>query len=148
MLHGSVLQSHSMVRFPMETPLPGNKPHMRSGFVIRERFFMNNWETVALHRKWISLQRKSAMTKASDATLTSCRETGLGGNQCVQFPLMFLAYTEWSMLQNDIAQDPKTYGATFCPIILGSDKTTVSVATGQNEYYPLYMSNGLVHNNL
>jgi len=61
---------------------------------------------------------------------------------------MFLAYTEWSMLQNDIAQDPKTHGATFCLIILGSDKTTVSVATGQNEYYPLYMSNGLVHNNL
>ncbi|KAI1783291.1 hypothetical protein LXA43DRAFT_977191 [Ganoderma leucocontextum] len=30
--------------------------------------------------------------------------------------------------------------------MFGSDKTTVSVATGQNEYYPLYMSNGLVHN--
>ncbi|KAI0072406.1 hypothetical protein K474DRAFT_1686643 [Panus rudis PR-1116 ss-1] len=26
------------------------------------------------------------------------------------------------------------------------DKTTVSVATGHNEYYPLYLSNGLVHN--
>ena len=34
----------------------------------------------------------------------------------------------------------------FVPIILGSDKTTVSVATGQNEYYPLYISNGCVHN--
>jgi len=34
------------------------------------------------------------------------------------------------------------------PIILGSDKTTVSVATGQNEYYPLYMSIGTVHNNV
>ncbi|KAJ7602107.1 hypothetical protein B0H17DRAFT_1165319 [Mycena rosella] len=38
--------------------------------------------------------------------------------------------------------------ATFIPIILGSDKTTVSVATGQNDYYPLYMSNVLVHNNV
>ncbi|KAL1740173.1 hypothetical protein HDZ31DRAFT_48026 [Schizophyllum fasciatum] len=37
-------------------------------------------------------------------------------------------------------------GAVYCPIILGSDKTTVSVATGQNDFYPLYMSNGLVHN--
>lgn len=37
---------------------------------------------------------------------------------------------------------------TLCPIILGSDKTTVSVATGHNEYYPLYMSNGLIHNNV
>lgn len=34
----------------------------------------------------------------------------------------------------------------FVPIILGSDKTTVSVATGQNEYYPLYVSSGNVHN--
>lgn len=34
------------------------------------------------------------------------------------------------------------------PIILGSDKTTVSVATGQNDYYPLYMSIGNVHNNV
>ena len=32
------------------------------------------------------------------------------------------------------------------PIILGSDKTTVSVGTGNNEYYPLYLSIGTVHN--
>ena len=31
---------------------------------------------------------------------------------------------------------------------VGSDKTTVSVATGQNDYYPLYISNGLIHNNV
>jgi hypothetical protein len=34
----------------------------------------------------------------------------------------------------------------FIPIILGSDKTVVSVATGQNEFWPLYMSIGNVHN--
>lgn len=34
------------------------------------------------------------------------------------------------------------------PIILGSDKTTVSVATGQHDYYPLYISIGNVHNNV
>ncbi len=34
----------------------------------------------------------------------------------------------------------------FVPVILGSDKTTVSVATGQNEFYPLYASLGNVHN--
>ena len=34
------------------------------------------------------------------------------------------------------------------PIILGSDKTTVSVATGQNEYWPLYASIGNIHNNV
>lgn len=36
----------------------------------------------------------------------------------------------------------------FVPIILGSDKTTVSVATGQNEYYPIYISNGIVNNTM
>ncbi|PSR97181.1 hypothetical protein PHLCEN_2v4359 [Hermanssonia centrifuga] len=56
----------------------------------------------------------------------------------------------WAWSQADIiaTEDPTTHGATFCPIITGSDKTTVSVATGQNEYYPLYISNGLVHNNV
>lgn len=34
----------------------------------------------------------------------------------------------------------------FVPILLGSDKTTVLVATGQNDYYPLYVSIGNVHN--
>jgi Plavaka transposase len=52
------------------------------------------------------------------------------------------------LVQDELANDPQNHGATFCPIILGSDKTTVSVATGQNEYYPLYMSNSLVQNNV
>ena len=34
----------------------------------------------------------------------------------------------------------------FVPVILGSDKTTVSIVTGQNECYPLYLSVGNVHN--
>jgi Plavaka transposase len=36
----------------------------------------------------------------------------------------------------------------FVPIILGSDKTTVSVATGQSDYYPVYLSIGNIHNNI
>ena len=32
------------------------------------------------------------------------------------------------------------------PIILGSDKTTMSVATGQHDYYPLNLSVGNLHN--
>ncbi|KAG1888701.1 hypothetical protein F4604DRAFT_1877237 [Suillus subluteus] len=47
-----------------------------------------------------------------------------------------------------IAGDPETLGSTFMTIILGSDKTTVSVTTGNNEYYPLYLSIGNVHNNV
>lgn len=48
--------------------------------------------------------------------------------------------------QDEIAKDSNTLGSTFVPVILGSDKTTVSVATGNNEYYPLYASIGNVHN--
>ncbi|KAG1745006.1 uncharacterized protein EDB91DRAFT_1236440 [Suillus paluster] len=56
---------------------------------------------------------------------------------------------DWAWHQSDeIAQDPQTHGAVFVPIILGSDKTMVSVATGQNDYYPLYLSIGNVHNNV
>ncbi|KAG1843170.1 hypothetical protein F4604DRAFT_1596946 [Suillus subluteus] len=50
--------------------------------------------------------------------------------------------------QDEISKDPNTHGSTFVPIILGSDKTTVSVGTGNNEYYPLYASIGNVHNNV
>jgi hypothetical protein len=38
------------------------------------------------------------------------------------------------------------HSAMFVPIILGSDKTTVSVATGHTEYWPLYASIGNIHN--
>ncbi|PBK82674.1 hypothetical protein ARMGADRAFT_1140721 [Armillaria gallica] len=37
---------------------------------------------------------------------------------------------------------------TYCPVIASSNKTTISVATGQNEFYLLYASNGLIHNNV
>ena len=40
------------------------------------------------------------------------------------------------------------HGALLVPIILGSDKTTISVTTGQNEYWPLYASIDNIHNNV
>ncbi|KAH9013947.1 hypothetical protein EDB85DRAFT_2076528 [Lactarius pseudohatsudake] len=56
---------------------------------------------------------------------------------------------DWAWEQaTEIARDPKTHGSVFVPIILGSDKTTVSVAMGQTDYYPLYLSIGNLHNNL
>jgi hypothetical protein len=36
----------------------------------------------------------------------------------------------------------------FVPVILGSNKTVVSVATGHTEYWPLYLSIGNVRNQL
>ncbi|KAH0834698.1 hypothetical protein J3R83DRAFT_10225 [Lanmaoa asiatica] len=55
---------------------------------------------------------------------------------------------DWAWDQSDIiVQDnPECEGAAFVPLIMGSDKTTVSVATGQHDYYPLYLSLGNLHN--
>jgi hypothetical protein len=36
----------------------------------------------------------------------------------------------------------------FIPIVLGSDKTTVSVGTGDIEYHPLYFSLSPFHNSV
>ena len=36
----------------------------------------------------------------------------------------------------------------FVPVVLGTDKTTVSVATGQHVYHPVYLSVGNVHNRI
>ncbi|KAG1819102.1 uncharacterized protein BJ212DRAFT_1446229 [Suillus subaureus] len=56
---------------------------------------------------------------------------------------------DWAWDQADeIAKDPAMHGSMFVPVILRSDKTTVSVAMGQNDYYPLYASIGNIHNNV
>ncbi|KAI9566660.1 hypothetical protein HD554DRAFT_2040198 [Boletus coccyginus] len=57
-------------------------------------------------------------------------------------------FGDWAWLHADkIAEEsPTTHRSMFVPVILGSDKTTMSVATGNNEYYSLYMSIGNVHN--
>lgn len=34
----------------------------------------------------------------------------------------------------------------FVPVVAGSDKTTVSVATGHQEYHPVYVSPGIITN--
>ncbi|KAJ6537478.1 hypothetical protein DFH09DRAFT_1177821 [Mycena vulgaris] len=52
---------------------------------------------------------------------------------------------DWAWKQADtIAQDVTTHGTTHIPIVAGSDKTTVSVATGHQEYHPVYQSPGVL----
>ncbi|KAF8055570.1 hypothetical protein FPV67DRAFT_1435271 [Lyophyllum atratum] len=56
---------------------------------------------------------------------------------------------EWSWSQaDDIAEThgDTARGAMFIPVVAGSDKTTVSVATGHQQYHPVYMSPGNVTN--
>ncbi|KAF6755522.1 hypothetical protein DFP72DRAFT_811425, partial [Ephemerocybe angulata] len=57
---------------------------------------------------------------------------------------------EWAWEQSNkiVESDPSLSGAMFAPVVLGSDKTTVSVGTGQNEFYPLYGSSGNLQNHM
>lgn len=70
--------------------------------------------------------------------------------QCVSFTIYIKILHVHSLCyyQDLIAADTDTDGAMFVPIILGSDKTTVSVATGQHEYHPIYLSVGNAHNHI
>ncbi|KAI6117126.1 hypothetical protein EDD16DRAFT_1693070 [Pisolithus croceorrhizus] len=54
----------------------------------------------------------------------------------------------WEQVDRILSDDPTVAGATLVPIILGRDKTTISVATGQTNYYPLYLSMGNICNTL
>ena len=38
------------------------------------------------------------------------------------------------------------HGSMLVPVVAGSDKTTVSVATGHQEYHPIYQSPGNLTN--
>jgi Plavaka transposase len=69
------------------------------------------------------------------------------GSGWVIFSITFLLHSNY-FLKDKIAVDHRTHGAMLVPIILGSNKMTVSVVMGHNEYYPLYLSIGNVHNNI
>ncbi|KAF8885730.1 hypothetical protein CPB85DRAFT_1442063 [Mucidula mucida] len=52
----------------------------------------------------------------------------------------------WRHADTIYAEDPSNEGAMVVYIVLGSNKTTVSVGTGNVEYWPLYLSIGNLHN--
>ncbi|KIJ62152.1 hypothetical protein HYDPIDRAFT_30701 [Hydnomerulius pinastri MD-312] len=58
----------------------------------------------------------------------------------------YVPYQQFNKQADLIAKDPATHGSFFVPIVAGSDKTTVSVATGHQEYHPVYMSPGNLTN--
>ncbi|KAJ2915204.1 hypothetical protein MD484_g5208, partial [Candolleomyces efflorescens] len=58
-----------------------------------------------------------------------------------------LLSADWAHRQADeIAKDKTTHGSSFVPVVSGLDKTTVSVATGHQEYHPFYISAGNLTN--
>ncbi|KAI6009455.1 hypothetical protein F5J12DRAFT_905039 [Pisolithus orientalis] len=74
-----------------------------------------------------------------------CKEYDSTNNQRHWEDFMSGAWV-WNKADRIISEDPMMAGETLIPIILSSDKTTVSVATGQTDYYPLYLSIGNVCN--
>jgi Plavaka transposase len=63
---------------------------------------------------------------------------------------LFLYFQNFDLnhVQDKIAEDDQTHGAMFVPVVLGSDKTMVLVATGHHQYHPLYPAAGNCHNSL
>ena len=78
--------------------------------------------------------------------LILCLVIGLGRKRCVSIYAIIFYATHFHTLQNTIAVDRRTHGAMLVPVISGSDKTTVSVATGHQEYHPVYQSPGNLTN--
>ena len=64
----------------------------------------------------------------------------------IQYCLYMSTQANLCAVQDTIATDPAMHGAMFVPVVAGSDKTTVSVATGHQEYHPVYMSPGNLTN--
>ncbi|KAF8977475.1 hypothetical protein BDQ17DRAFT_1403369 [Cyathus striatus] len=64
--------------------------------------------------------------------------------RCVRSDFMSAGWA-WDQC-DDMSHLPGSQDAIFIPIIAGSDKTTVSVATGHQEYHPVYMSPGNLTN--
>ncbi|KAJ6600932.1 hypothetical protein B0H10DRAFT_2167443 [Mycena sp. CBHHK59/15] len=54
----------------------------------------------------------------------------------------------WRHCDQIYTNDPSTEGSMYTPLFFGSDKTTVSVATGDVEYHPAYISLGNIHNSI
>ena len=60
-----------------------------------------------------------------------------------------MVHFTYTLLQNTILKDhPEAVSSFLVTLILGSDKTAVSVATGHMCYWPLYLSIANIHNNV
>ncbi|TBU51366.1 hypothetical protein BD310DRAFT_834530 [Dichomitus squalens] len=64
-----------------------------------------------------------------------------------QFSNMMSARFPWKQADR-IATDPAMHGSMLFPVVLGADKTTVSVATGHQEFHPVYASAGNIDNTM
>ncbi|KAG1893112.1 uncharacterized protein F5891DRAFT_963491 [Suillus fuscotomentosus] len=132
---GDVNWQNFTVTYDGERPEDGTKPWMDDKYEV---WFRDPREVVR--------NMLANPTYASEVDYCPYREYSTEGDKHQWKDFMS---GDWAWDQADeIAKDPSMLGSTFVPVILGSDKTTVSVGTGNNEYYPLYASIGNIRNNV
>jgi Plavaka transposase len=107
-----------------------------------------------LHHQLSTTQFKDKFNKApyhqtnnkGERTWSNLMSADWAWNQAVCNMDLRYIKTDTKSRQDEIAKDRSTHGAMFVPVVAGSDKTTVSVATGHQEYHPVYMSPGNLTN--
>jgi Plavaka transposase len=91
----------------------------------------------------VTRHMKNMTRTALGSSPISCRGIGHLVRRYVPPHSMFIYLTNGKDM---ISQDKNMHGSMFVPIVAGSDKTTVSVATGSQEYHPVYASLGNITN--
>ena len=110
-------------------------------------FFTTCFPTATLKRDLITHHFRSTMTTTTIGMRISCLGIGVGNKLYIGLTKS-VYFTDLHLLTGWDCEEVIHPRLTLVPIILGSDKTTVSIATGQNNYWPLYISIGNIHNNM
>ncbi|KAF8903656.1 hypothetical protein CPB84DRAFT_1845636 [Gymnopilus junonius] len=120
-------------KFSYTGPKPPTPPHW-----MEETYELNTRDALLI------LEQQLATSDFSPhITYVPYQEFDASGNRIVSD----LMSGDWPFRQADIiSRDHANHGAMFVPIVAGSDKTTVSVATGHQEYHPVYISPGDISN--
>ncbi|KAF8263940.1 hypothetical protein EI94DRAFT_1703630 [Lactarius quietus] len=105
---------------------------------VDESYELNVWDVLSIFEEQLALKEFNSWFK-----YTPYEEYNENGSRMY----CNLMTGDWAFREaNRISQDKKLHGSMFVPIIAGSDKMTVLVATGAQEYYLVYTSLGNITN--
>ena len=137
--------------FSGRTCLDGWQMHMRSGFAIQSHYWKICLQIPTSRMSLTTHPIKSMPPMGHIDSVTSCQATGPGNKWYVYlfiYPYVS-ACSHFIIIQDTIIKDhPEAIGSFLISTILGSDKMTISIATGHMCYWPLYLSIGNIHNNI
>ena len=152
---GTISHSTTLVHCPRASPgrmhLDGWWKIMRSGFMIQSPYWRIYWQIPTSRMSSTTCPIKSMPLMGHINFVIWCQATGPGEKWYLSFlfDLHLSAYWYFTITQNTIIKDHlEAIGSFLVPMILGSNKTTVSVATGHTCYWPLYLSISNIHNNV